>query len=290
MTTTGGVLDAVVAGARGVRRLPGHSAASVYLVTLDDHSWFVRKAANKAGDSGRLYEQCRRQQAFLCHDAPVGTPRVTGEGWVDGRYWFDMEFVVGRDGASYLRTGSYADVVGFADQLCDYVVFASEQGPLAGGSHGLGPALGDKLAELVARVPEAGILPSFDRSDFDRLPLTLCHGDLTLENMVVGRDGRVRLLDFLPSALDHTWFDVAKLHQDLEGGWYLRRGERITQCATTYLGQRVVDACEKVWSGYRAVHDFLVALAFFRIVPYAQTAEDRAFALRRARHFADRAT
>ncbi len=291
MTSDGGFPDSALSGAKGARLLPGHSGALVYLVTFDEHRWFVRKVAARVEESGRLREQSSRQQAFLQHDPPVGTPQVVGEGIVDGRYYFDMEYVAGRDAASYLRTGTYRDVRTLADQLCDYILYACERPPLLSRQPqgGLGAAVSEKLFQVVEQVPEASILSTFDRSAFDRLEFSLCHGDLTLENIIISRDGRVYLLDFLASPLDHTWFDIAKLHQDLEGGWYLRRGGRIAHCATTYLSRQVIEACEKRWNGYRQVHDFLVALAFFRIVPYARTTDDRAFALLRAGHFAARA-
>ena len=43
------------------------------------------------------------------------------------------------------------------------------------------------------------------------LPMTLCHGDLTLENMMVGPDGTIWFVDLLDSPFEHYWQDVAKM-------------------------------------------------------------------------------
>ena len=69
---------------------------------------------------------------------------------------------------------------------------------------------------------------------------TFCHGDLTLENMVIDRDGRIWLIDLLDSPLEHHWQDVAKLHQDLTGGWYLRRVAPIARSALDFVSGAVL--------------------------------------------------
>ena len=55
-----------------------------------------------------------------------------------------------------------------------------------------------------------------------RLPRSKYFGDLTLENIIYGEDGRFYLLDGMTSEYDSYIFDIAKLRQDLECKWFLR--------------------------------------------------------------------
>ncbi len=55
----------------------------------------------------------------------VSTPRILDEGEIDGRYFYDMEFVRGPDGTSYLMRASYEEVTLFTDRLCTYLEEAS---------------------------------------------------------------------------------------------------------------------------------------------------------------------
>lgn len=52
-----------------------------------------------------------------------------------------------------------------------------------------------------------------------------CHGDLTLENIIVSSTKKLYLIDFLDSFYDSWMIDLAKLLQDLELGWSFRNYE-----------------------------------------------------------------
>lgn len=58
-----------------------------------------------------------------------------------------------------------------------------------------------------------------------RLPRSKYFGDLTLENMIYGEDGKFYLIDGMTSEYDSYIFDVAKLRQDLECKWFLRNSD-----------------------------------------------------------------
>ena len=76
----------------------------VYLLTLDGEHWFVRKAAAVTDHSVRLKAQAAKQIRFTEETlGTMRTPPVIGEGEVDGRYFFDMAYVRGVDGATFLR-------------------------------------------------------------------------------------------------------------------------------------------------------------------------------------------
>lgn len=288
--------DPIVADAKAVRPLTGLSGATVILMTKDERHWFVRKVARDAAASARLRRQAAKQRAAADLLAGVArTPRILDEGELDGRYFFDMEFVRGADGVTFLRRATYDQVVGLGDRLCRYLEVVGALPPVAAPAPAsLFDALYGKLCEVQGKT---GLL---DGAVLARLFLaldglrragggpapTLCHGDLTLENLVVDDRGELWLLDLLDAPFEHAWQDVAKLHQDLEGGWYLLTQPPVARAVLAYLSQRVLAAAARLDPGYPDVHAVLLACTFARILPYARTAEARAFVNQRVEHFA----
>jgi aminoglycoside phosphotransferase len=289
--------------ARAVRRLPGLSGAEVFLLTTDERNWFVRKAARDVEGSARLRMQIEKQRAFgrrvghLMH-----TPEVLAEGDIDGKYYVDLQFVRGTDGATYLRRASYGDVVALAEKIEEYVrVAATEPCVAKSAAPSLFEATHQKLCHIQRRTSLlsndtlARLFLALDtlRSTARHEP-TLCHGDFTLENFIIDERGNLTVLDLLDAPFEHYWQDVAKLHQDLAGGWYERNQPRISACVLEYLSRRLVAAVSRLDSSYAGVHALLVACTFARILPYAKSAAEIAFVRERVDHFSklaqDRAT
>lgn len=294
MTRSPLLADPILFDAADARALAGLSGATVLLVTRDGTHWFVRKAASDAAGSLRLRRQVEKQLAFAAAlDGAVRAPRVLAQGEIDGRFFFDMEFVRGADGVSFLRRASYAEVGAFADRLCGYLDEVAQR-PSAAAGPTLFDALYGKLCDVHRRTDAlagetlADLFLALDRlrvSTVDLAPTT-CHGDLTLENLVVDEHGVFWLLDFLDAPFEHWWQDVTKLHQDLEGGWYLRSQPAIARSVLDYLSRRLMSAAVARDPRYAATHAILLACTFVRILPYARTPDERVFVKTRIEHFA----
>jgi aminoglycoside phosphotransferase len=290
------LVDPLVAEARAVRRLSGLSGALVYMMTRDERTWFVRKGAATTEHNGRLRRQARKQTT-LAESLPevVRTPRILDEGTIDGRYYFDMEIVQGVDAATYLRTSDYADVRRVTAELCDYLRAAATRPPLI--TPEAPQTLFDYLYSRVCDVQSltaaltsevlSKVLVGLDlvRAAGDP-PMTLCHGDLTLENIIVDHDGKLWFLDLLDAPFESYRQDVAKLHQDLDGGWYLRCQPAIARCVSDFVGRQVLHTASRLDTSYPLIHPVLMAATFIRIVPYVSDANSRAFVLERVAHFA----
>jgi len=292
---SGTLADPLVAEARAVRQLSGLSGARVYMMTRDDRTWFVRKGAATSEHNERLQRQAQKQSALRVGlPGVVRTPRILDEGTIDGRYYFDMEVVQGVDAATYLRTSDYAGVRRFTAELCDYLRAAAALPPL------LMPAsprtLFDYLYSRVCDVQAltsalsaevlSSVLVGLDQVRASADPqMTLCHGDLTLENIVVDHDGRLWFLDLLDAPFESYRQDVAKLHQDLDGGWYLRRQPAIARCVGEYVGKLIFQTAARLDPSYGTLHPVLMAATFIRIIPYVPDAESRAFVLERVAHY-----
>ncbi len=286
--------DAPAPRTRTVRALSGLSGARVLLMTTDDRHWFVRKIASDAAGSARLRGQMTKQIALAATTDVVATPRVLEHGEIDGRFYFDMEFVRGTDGVSYLRRATYAQVEALSDRFCRYLETVAAQAPDHASSGSLFEALFGKLCEVQQRtslIDDATLAALFMslerlRARTAGLATTRCHGDLTLENIVVDDRGQVWLLDLLDAPFEHYWQDLAKLHQDLAGGWYLRSHPPIARYVLDYVSRRLLAAATQLDPSYVEIHPVLLACTFVRILPYVRTPEEQQFVKQRIAHFA----
>jgi aminoglycoside phosphotransferase len=288
--------DAVRAGLgklKIARRLTGLSGAMVFLCSEDGRHFFVRKVAETADLSNRLRAQVAKQVWFAEHIEAVSTPRILATHEVDQVFWFDMEYVQGPDAVSYLRQVNYEEVRRFADRLKGYLREASSIAPgLAAPASTLFRELYAKICSIQAKTASipaevlARLFLALERLiPLETLSPTLCHGDLTLENMIVTHDGRVVALDMIPAPFEHFWHDIAKLHQDVAGGWYLRHHSPISQSVLDFLARNLLASGVEIHPAYGQVHYLLTAVVFARILPYADGPEMRDFVIARVDHF-----
>jgi len=146
----------------------------------------------------------------------------------------------------------------------------------------------EEIQEKVAQVDvHAGrsverLLETLLRMDIpDELAVTACHGDMTLENLVVTADNRIVFIDLLDTFFEHWLGDVAKLEQDLKAGWYMRKSPALPLGVVNYVRNRLLDLSGRLWVEAPRLLSLLVCVHLARILPYAKRAEDRAFVLGR---------
>jgi len=115
------------------------------------------------------------------------------------------------------------------------------------------------------------LIAALDRIDWNWiLAPTLCHGDLTLENMILVPDGRLALVDISVPVFDHVWSDFSKLDQDLVAGWYrLRLGREYRESTSRYLRDALEATYKDLTPEYPKVRPVLILQNLLRIVPYA---------------------
>jgi len=280
-------------------RLTGFSGADVYRASRDGQSWFVRKVAASAAVNSRLRAQAAKQRAFgQAVSQVLKTPAILNEGEVGGLYYFDMELVRGLDAVNYLRQAAYQDVIDFGQRICQYLRTAAELAALNPATdHDLFGALFHKLCDvqrqtnLLSAPNLARLFLALDRlRSFTALQPTLCHGDLTLQNLLVDETGELWAVDLLDPPYEHYWQDVSKLHQDLSGGWFLLHQGRISQCVLDYLGEQVFMVAKDLNPDYVTAHPLLLACTFARILPYATTPEHIHFVSERIDFFTAQTT
>lgn len=261
-----------------IRKLSGYSGCGVYMCCDDLGRKFVRKVSSNQDYNERLECQCEKQIAFQS-DGSFRSPKIYRKGFYDGLFYFDMEFVQGNTLAESFAELDLMTVKKVLERLLKSNVsnksLPSEQQT----------RLEEKILNLKAVVP-------LSNEDFDIWEIvesinknflfhSWCHGDLTLENIIISPKKGIYLFDFLDSFIDSWLIDVAKLLQDLEVGWSYRRVE---ECRNAKLKRKILVEQVDDWlikfdpskNTIRNVYKLLL-LNLLRIFPYETNEEDVVF-------------
>ena len=95
------------------------------------------------------------------------------------------------------------------------------------------------------------------------VPQTDYHGDLTLENILYSEDRGFLFIDCQTSEYDSFIFDIAKLRQDLECGWFTRTDNTMLDVKTKHIQKELLERYPQ------ANNDFLLILMLLRVYRYA---------------------
>jgi len=277
-----------------VRPLKGHSGAEVLLCVRGRLS-VVRKTAGSVAQNTRLQEQIAKQRLLAAHGLPF--PRVISEG-IDamGLAYAEMEYVPARTVASTIAAAAPFD----QGQLLKAIERALTLFRLKAGNP-LDPEIfRRKIGEIVSksdRIEERALndrIASLGRSLSDRdwsvIPSSPCHGDMTLENILLHRS-RAVFIDCDEPFASSYWLDLSKLLQDIDGHWCLRtlylEPPKTTLTNATGRLLRLVAPLRalagRLAPAFEPYRPQLTALNLFRTIPYTDNRLQIEFVLDRMR-------
>lgn len=205
-----------------IKKLNGYSGCKLDLMSNND-TLFVKKTSNIPQYNMRLKKQLKKQLNFKSE--AVKAPKIYDYNYnEDGLFYFNMEFVSGKTLAEYTQDILITEIIDFIKCLFKSIYFTSEiQNPKAKS------IFDKKIKELEIKLSNKtnlkeafSILNNFEWSQIYKSP---CHGDLTLENIIITYNKQIYLIDFLDSFYNSWMLDIAKLLQDLELKWSFRNIE-----------------------------------------------------------------
>mgnify|MGYP002642405153 FL=1 len=224
-----------------IKELKGFSGSKIYLMK-NDRGLFIRKMDNTDRNYAKLAELSKdfNVPAIYSYENNV----------------LDMEYIHGLDMKSYLAV---RDTRRLTDFIISILTFFSENTQMTDYTEIYKERLKYiKLSSDTVFTKEQLLekLPKI-------LPRSKYFGDLTLENIIYGEDGKFYLIDGMTSEYDSYIFDIAKLRQDLECKWFLRNTK-------LYLDVKVENIQDKLLEKFElANNNYLLILMLLRVYRYA---------------------
>jgi aminoglycoside phosphotransferase len=273
----------------------GHSGARVTLYGSGARA-YVRKLAGTTANNERLMRQAEKQRLLSAHGMPF--PRILGHGIdEEGLAYFDMEYAPGRTVADAVTHSAVIDRPAMARALGNllWLCRLREGDPLPAALFhakideiAAKCAVHDQTFPFMAEIREAH--SNLSACDWSDVPQSPCHGDLTLENIILTRKRGVVFIDCDDPWVSSWWLDIAKLFQDTAGHWCLRDLYNDLHSAQLADAQQMLEQiagdCRNLATDSAIFSRLpqLIALNLFRCLPYVRRAEDARFVCARIRH------
>lgn len=262
--------------------LIGYSGCSIEIIDLKGTKR-VRKTASNTSYNSRLKEQKRKQESVILgelHNCPI-----YDDGYQDDLYFFTMDYINGSTFADYIENIRLSEMEYAVKKLTSHFVEFENIDCEAS------LRFSDKIKEIKSTIWNNELVEKNSHEINESIKLlegykwnwivqSPCHGDLTLENVLVCMDG-IYLIDFLDSFYDTWMIDAAKLLQDCECFWSYRRSEMSTNIKVRLLVFR--DLCIKrimeMKHGKELMETIyhILLLNLLRILPYTKNKDDYSF-------------
>jgi tRNA A-37 threonylcarbamoyl transferase component Bud32 len=223
-----------------VKELNGHSGCKVYLMQSD--GLYVKKC----GDVSRNVERLT-----TLNFAGYPVPKIYSYRGDE----LDMEYLHGLDMKTYLVHNNTKKLLKFITSTIDS--FAKNQN-----TKDYTKTYEEKLDWL-----KDGEFP-FTKEQLlqalpKKLPQTMYHGDMTLENIMYTDPG-FHMIDAVTTEYDSYIFDIAKMRQDLECKWFLRRDD-------VRLDTKLQNIQDSLRDRYpEAFNDSFLILMLLRVIRYCE--------------------
>lgn len=257
--------------------LGGHSGCKILLIEDDDGHVYVRKVSKDRDYNARLKIQSDKQASF--DGNPIKAPKVLNSGYTtDGLFFFDMEYIQGITLAEYIKTIEIGKMKGLVEALVSSLVPREIPDMTEAEKIKVVETFSTKISGLRKTLSNANnkivdqALDLLEAHDWSKLTPTQCHGDLTLENIIIKNDN-MYFIDFLDSFYDSWFLDVGTLLQDVQAMWSYRFEKSVNMNTVLRLivfRDLLLDEVQKIHSEYIVEIYYALLQKLLRIYPYTK--------------------
>ncbi len=257
--------------------LGGHSGCQIYLMEEEDGRVFVRKISKDKEYNKRMQSQCDKQDSFKCNT--IKAPKVYRRGYTDeGLFYFDMEYIQGMTLAEYIKSMEIGKVRGLVKTLVENLVPKERKNISEDEKNKISQIFKEKFEKLriTLESDENSIvdesLKYLENHNWTALTPSQCHGDMTLENIII-KDDRLYFIDFLDSFYDSWLLDIGTLLQDVQVMWSYRYTKEVSMNTVLRLivfRDLLLDEIKKVDCTYVIETYYALLQKLIRIYPYTK--------------------
>lgn len=259
--------------------LGGHSGCRVLLCEEDNNSFFVRKESSDLSYNKRLIVQAKKQSEYKNDNIKV--PKVLASGFTKkGLFYFDMEYIQGITMSEYIKNIEIGKIRAICKKIVTNIVCIGSNNTFFDES-----VFEKKIEGLNAKLKAQNnpiiisAIKMLKKHRWNRFIRTQCHGDLTLENIII-KDNQLYLIDFLDSFYDSWILDISTIMQDVQTMWSYRHDKDLDINAKLRLlvfRDILMDTVKETSPrDYIEVY-YALLLKLIRIIPYVQDEETSLF-------------
>ena len=233
----------------------------------------IKKTSPNKSFNNRLVKQAIKQQSFFNSYSNIFTPQI----YSIEEDSFTMEYIPGESYNKFFNKCSKNDLDLVLNNIYNYFDEVQINKKIYNSSI-IETKIINKLKSLL---PNSNykklikfIIKDIKNINFQNIPKTFCHGDLSLTNFIFRRN-RLYLVDFLDSYIDTFIVDLVKLQQDLHFKWALNAHEsnlRIHQ-SFNYLWKNIHTKYKEYYD--LEFTEIINILNWLRIEPYLKKDKHR---------------
>jgi len=194
--------------------LKGYSGCEIILVRNENNTNFVRKVSKDIAYNKRLIAQHIKQKNF--RSDTIKSPLVLNNGHINGKYFFDMEYILSSNLCDIIDKKSKRDIEYYISTISENILNLKQKSTTSCDELNIY----NKINGLT-QFCNSHTIRYLKSIDWSSVPKSTCHGDLTLENILI-QDNNIYYIDFLDSFIDSWMIDVSKIFQDTRHLWSFR--------------------------------------------------------------------
>lgn len=270
-------------------KIKGNSGCKITIVNKNN-SYSLIKTSKDVPYSTRLERQGVKQQEFKYELDTLNkfrTPEIHKTWTEDGLFNIEMEYINADSFINYFSKANKNNLDGFLTLVTSYLK-TNYDGGSSISIESIHKIILSKINELRQIFESITWIDSF-RSDLIQYLLNgipkfefqigVCHGDLTLSNMLFTKSNNIYLIDFLDSFIESPIIDFIKLKQDTKYFWSLNITDLYDTRTIQTLGyiDKHLDNLKPHLPLLLYWESYLTILNFARIIPYAHTERDHHF-------------
>jgi len=271
-----------------VKEFKGYSGCKIYLCE-DNGKSFVRKYSKDIAYNLRLENQMKKQK-MLYDRCEMNIPKIIGNGIEKGISFFDMDYVDGENALVYFSKASLEEIEEVLNKVFASINNLKKES--VENKNNIYDASLEKFKEITEKIK---LEPKLTGELFEKLallkevdlPSSLCHGDMTFDNILVDRNKNIFFIDLLDNYYSSHWFDIATLFQNIEKDHYktFYPNMHISAEKKEFILKQLNSLCQKNDKDYLKVHNTLMMLKFLRILPYAVNQEHFQYVLKQVEYY-----
>lgn len=246
--------------------MSGNSGCDILLLR-EKNTTFVRKISASISYNERLKKQAEKQENFISYDGEIIVPKIFKKSFTSkGYYYFDMDYVQGRVLSDYIRKNDINNIRPVVDKIINFLNKKSVE------TFDATSIINKKLNSLKCDNKVRDIVLN---NNWTNTPKFNCHGDFTLENMIVSNE-KLYLIDFLDSFLETNLIDISKLIFDIRYFWSQRNVNKNSKSIVKNIFFEDKLTSLQLYHNHKNKINCLVIMSILRIMPYV---EDKDYSL-----------